>query len=259
MTDIIHSLLSSVCITIPEYIFIIIITLKLMKRNDMLDLYNLQSNIKSILLIVLPPSILLDISNYIIKFPSSINKLISLIITYILLIYILKKRSYIKYSYLKLKTFIFFILSLLISIAIEIIALPVIFNLINKTYEEIKMNFSLVIICSLSSRIIDLVILIFIFVKKNSKFQISISEYIFKNTFFRKMSISLGIGLIIYEAYVIKLILLNNLLNIVNTIYEQMFVVIGATFIIPSFLISLAYIYINYCIMISSEKADHSK
>jgi hypothetical protein len=257
MTNIIHSLLSCVCITIPEHIFMVVITLRLMGRKDMLDFYNIKENLKSILKIVIPPAIITNILNYIIKTPTSINTLISLTILYLLLIYILKKRSIINYPKLYKKTFAYFALSVLISIIIETIAYPIILRLVGKTYDEIKLNFYLILICSLSSRIIDIMILTYIFVNKNNKFQINISDHIFNNKFFIRLFTSLIIGLVIFEIYFIKLLIHNNLLKIVETIYEQFFIVVGCAFIIPGSIIAIVYSCINYCIIIKSEKQTY--
>lgn len=254
MIQIYQGLLTCVCITIPEFMFMIIITLRLMGRKEMLDLYNFKENLISILKIVIPPALILNFMSFIINI-SIINRLTPYIILYLLLIYILKKESLLEYPKLYQKAFIFLIISILIAIAIEIITLPIIFKLINKTYLEIKQNYYLVIICSLSSRIVDIVILFCIYLKKNSKFQINIIDYIFNNKFYTRVIIIIIIGLVISEAYFIKLILWNNFLGIIPSIDEQLFSVIGFTFLVPGFIISIIYSFINYCVMIvNSEK-----
>lgn len=256
MNNISQALLSCTFIAIPEYIFMVIITLRLIGRKDKLDFYNLKGNTISILKIVIPPAIVINILNII--FQSPFNSLIALIILYLLLIYTLKNDSLVIYPKLFIKTFLFFILSILISISIEMVSFPIIFKLVNKTYLEIKMDFLLVILCSLSSRIIDIIILVFVLINKNNKFQINISEYIFKNKFFMRLITSLGLALILFEGYIMKLILLNNLLGIVDSIYEQLLIVIGSTFLIPSILILVVYTCTNYCVtIINSEKQSN--
>jgi hypothetical protein len=255
MTNALHGFLSCVFITIPEQMFFIIIALRIMGRKEMLDLYNAKENLISILKIVIPPAVSLNILDYIIKTPSQINKSIILIMLYLLFIYILKNRSYIHYPKLYLKAFACFSISIMISVAIEIVTIPIVFKLAGKTYEEIKLNFYLILICSLSSRIIDIVILVYIFINKNNKFQINISDYIFNNRFFMRLTVSSIVGLTIFEAYVIKLVMYNNLLNIVKSIYEQLILVTFFTFLIPSLIIAMVYLCINYCIIIiNSEK-----
>jgi len=253
-----QSLLTCICITAPENIFLIILTLRFMGRKEMLDLYNIKENLISILKIILPPSLLINFLNFLSITPLSINKLISFIVLYLLLIYLLKKHSFIDYPKLYIKTFTYFVLSILIAIAIEIITLPIIFKLVNKTFQEIKVDIYLIIICSLSSRIVDLVILLYIFLKKNSRYQIDIMHYIFNNKIFFKLLMVLVIGLIILEVYFIKLILLNNLLSIIPSIYEQMLLVVSFTFLIPSVIISIFYSCINYCVtVINCEKQNN--
>jgi len=255
LENIIYCALSCIFITIPEDIFLIILTLRFMGRKEMLDLYNIKENLISILKIVIPSALSLNLLNFIIMTPTSINKIISYTMLYLLLVYILKKKSFIEYPKLYQKAFLYFILSILVIIAIEIITLPIIFKLVNKTYKEIQVNYYLVIICSLSSRIINLIILFTIFMKKNSKFQISIGNYIFNNKFFTRLLIGVTAGLVVSEAYFVKLILWNNFLNIIPTIYEQLLLVISFTFLVPSLIISIVYSCINYCVMIiNSEK-----
>jgi len=256
MNNIIQALLSCFCIAIPEYIFMVIITLRLIGRKDKLDFYNLKDNTISVLKIVIPPAIVINILNMI--FQSPFNSLFALVILYLLLIYTLKNDSFIIYPKLFIKTFLFFILSILISISIEMVSFPIIFKLVNKTFLEIKMDFLLVLLCSLSSRIIDIIILVFILINKNNRFQINISEYIFKNKFFMRLITGLGLALILFEGYIMKLILLNNLLGIVGSIYEQLLIVIGSTFLIPSILILVVYTCTNYCVtIINSEKQSN--
>jgi len=253
LENIIHGALSCICITIPEFMFMIIVTLKLMKRKELLDLYNIKNNTISILKVVIPSAFLLDILNYIIKTPPTINKTISFITLYIFLIIVLstKEHSYVEYSKLKEKAFKYFTKSILLAIAIESITYPIILQLTNKNYEEIKLNFYLVIICSLASRIINIVIICYILIKKNDKFQMDLGDYILNNKFFMRSTSGITIGLLLYEIYFVKLIIYNNLLSVIGNIYEQLFIVIGSTFLIPALITTLVYSYINYCVMLN--------
>jgi len=250
MNNIYHALLSSVCITIPEYIFLVVVTLRLMGRKEMLDFYDFKNNLFSIFTIAIPPAIILDILNYTFILSSSINKIISLTITYFLLYYILKKRSFIDYPKLYQKAFQYFIYSLLLAIAIDTITYPIILKLVDMKFDIIKLNIYLIILCSLPSRVIDIMILTCIFIKKNNKFQIDIGNYLFNNKFFMRVSEILVLGLVIFEAYFVKLLIFNNLLDIIDTMYEQLFIVVGVTFLIPGFIISIVYLCVNYCVMI---------
>lgn len=260
MSSITFSLVNSFLITIPELVFITIITLRLMKRMDMLDFYNFKDNLISILLIASPPAIIYDLMENILKTPQTINRIISLLVLYILLIYILKKREYIEYPKLKQKAFIYLIISLFLPIAIEIISLPIIFKLLNLTYEFIKSDFYLVFLCSLSSRIIQFLILVFIFTKRNNEYQTNILDYLFKNKFFFRLTVSVLLGLIIFETFFMKSVLYNNLLNNYNSIYEQLFIVIGVTFLMPVAMILIIYSCLYYCVLLNnSEKTDFQK
>jgi uncharacterized membrane protein len=148
-----------------------------MGRKDLLDLFNIRENLIIILKIAVPSSVKLDILNYLIKTPSSTNTFISLIVLYFMLIHIVKKNSYINYPNLYKKSLIYFVLSIFISVAIESFTYPLILKLVDKTYQDIIKDIYLVILCSLSSRIIDILILGYIFADKNSKYQFNINEY----------------------------------------------------------------------------------
>jgi len=252
MNNIWHGLLSSICITIPEYIFIIIITLRFMGRKEMLDFFDLKNNVISILKIVIPPALLLDMLNYIIHSSPLLNSILSYITLYTLLICILKQpqRSIINYPYLEIKAFKYLIYSFFVAVGIEFVTMPIIFKLLNKTYGEIKINLYLVIICSLSSRILDVIILFYVFIRKNSRFQFHINEYIFKNKFFSRLILVSIISLAISEIYFMKLILYNNFLTIISSIYEQLLLIISFTFLMPCLIIAMVYSFINYCVMI---------
>lgn len=264
MVNIVHALLSSICITIPEFIFMIIITLKLMDRKEMLDfIYNVKENLIYILIIVTPSAIVYDILNYIIKSPIIINRLISFAMLYILLIHIcnyVSNKISLDYQKLYKKALKNLFISLLIAMTIESCTYPIILMLVKKTIEEIKSDFNLILLCSLAVRIVDIIILTYLIIKKNNKFQVNIREYILKNDFFSKLLIGIIIGLVIFEGYFMKSLVCNNLLNIYNTLYEQLFVVIGVTFLIPGLIIILVYSCFNYCIMvINNEKQTIQK
>lgn len=251
--------LSCVFITIPEYMFIIIVTLRLMKRKELLDKYNIRNNLIAILKIVVPPAILLNILEYMIHTNSGFNKIFSFIILNVFLIILLsaKKHSYIEYPKLKRKAFEYFTKTVLLAIAIETVTYPIILNLINRSYEEIKLNLYLVILCSLAPRIIDIMILGYIFIKKNSKLQINMGDYIFHNKFFFRMTTFATVFLVILEASFVKLIIYDNLLSIAKNVYGQMAMVITISFLVPAVLVSIIYSSINYCaITLNSEKQN---
>jgi len=256
LENVVHSALSCVFITIPEHIFFIIVTLRLMGRKEMLDLYSAKENLITILKIVIPSALTINVLEYLAKTPSSFNKSITLILLYSLLIYTLKQRKHIEYPKLYQKSLGYFFLSIMGSVAIESVTYPIVTKLVGMTFEEIKLNFYSLLISSLSTRIINIMILLYIFINKNNKFQINIGEEIFNNKFFMRSTVSIIIGLTIFEAYIIKLVIHNNLLNVVQTIYEQLLIIILFTFLIPASLITIVYLYTNYCIMINSEKQN---
>jgi len=252
--NIIQGLLNWICISIPEFTFLIIITLRIMGRKEMLDVYDIKNNAISILKIAIPPTFILNFLHYIVGTPFAINKITCYTFIYILLIIelSLEKHSYIEYPKLKQKVFGFLLLGIISCIAIELLTYPIILKLVGKTFEEIQLNIYLVILCTIPSRILNLLIVGYILLKRNNKFQINLADYIFNSKFFSKMTTGVVIGLVLFEVYFVKLLTINNLLNIIDSIYEQLFIVIGGAYLIPGLIISMVYMYTNYCIYINN-------
>lgn len=256
MSDLIKGLLSCILISIPETTFMTLLLIKFCGRKELLDIYRFRENIKWYILLIVPPSILMDIMNYGLKIrPRGISVIVCLLVLYFLIIYVFKKTTYEEIKYLKFKVFIRLIPLYLVLIILDLGNAIIWFKLLKLTYLEISKNFYLVLICSFSSRIIEFMIMTFILVNRNSKFQMNIIYHFYKNKFFKTYLTVLLILLLGFELYIVKLILYNNLLYILSTLIEQIFFVICFTYLIPSLVLTGTYILIKYCVnVIYSEK-----
>jgi len=251
MNDLIRGALSCIFISIPETSFLVLLLIKFCGRKELLDVYRFKENIKWYIILIIPSSILIDILNYGIKVQKrGISVFIFLLFLYILSIFVFKKTSFEEIENLKLKIFLRFIPLYLSLVAIELLTAPVWFHFLHLTYIEIYKNMYLVLLCSLSSRIIEIPIMIFILISKKNKFQINLLDYVYRSNFLKRFSIIGMTFLLFFEIYIIKLVAYNNLLNILNSLTEQIFLVIFFTYLVPSLILTGFYILVNYFIII---------
>jgi hypothetical protein len=247
MENLISCVLSCLFISIPETIFMVILLIRFSGRKELLDPYRFKDNFKWYVILIIPPSILMDILNYGLKIrPKSISTIICLLLLYVLSIYVFKKTDYEQKNLLFIKILLLFIPLFISLIVIDLLTAPVWFYLLGLTYNEISSNIYLVLLCSISSRIIEFLIIVYILIHKNSKFQINVLQYVYKNNYFKRISLLTLIGLLVFEMYVLKLISVNNLLNIFDTLTEQIVFIICFTYLAPSFILFTIYLMINY-------------
>lgn len=259
MSDLLRGILSCTLITIPETTFMVLLLITFCGRKELLDIYRFRENIKWYVILIIPPSLLIDTLNYGFKIQvKGFSSLISLVFLYSLIIYVFKKTAYEDVKYLKSKVLLRFIPLCLSMIAIELCTAPILFYFLKLTYIEISKNIYLILLCSLSSRIIELGIMIVILVKKHRKFQINFLDYVYHNNFFRKFSTYTMILLLLFEVYVVKLIAYNNILNAIESLAEQIMFVVCFTYLIPFLILTGVYILINYCITLyNSDQQNH--
>lgn len=258
MKDLVNIIICFFFMAIPEFIFMSILLIKFMGRKELLDTYRLRENIKWYMVLVIPPSLLMSILLYGFKLQQNIASLISLLFLYLLSIYVFEKTKTEEVSYIIVKIFIRFIPLYLSLIAIDLLTAPILFFILHLNYEEISKNISLVFICSIPSKIIELVIITFIITYKQRKYQINLLEYIYKNIFFKRFVVVTLILLLIFEISV--LILFDNLLNSIHSLIGQMILVICTTYLIPSIVITGLYLIINYCVsLLNSGKQTNNQ
>jgi len=260
MNDLVNGLLSCVFITIPETMFMVLLLIRICGRKDLLDVYRIKENIKSYIILIIPVSILMDVMNYGLKIkPRGVSVLTCLLVLYILTVYIFRKTEIEETKYLQFKVFMSLIPIYFILIMIDISNAFVWFNFLHLTFATISKNIYLVLLCSLSTRVIEFMILIFILVSKNGKFHVNIFNYIYNNSFFKKYVSTTMVLLLIFEIYIVKLILYNDILNTLTTLTEQILFVVCFTYLIPFFILTGVYIIIKFCIaLIYDEKQSQN-
>ena len=253
MSNLIKGILSCALISIPEVTFMVILLIKFLDRKEFLDIYRIKENIKWYSMLIIPPAILMDILNYGIKIN---NKLISITIClsliYIISIFVFKKTDHEEVKYLEFKIFISFAPIYISLIAIDLLTAPIWFKFLNLTYTQIFQDFHLVLLCSIPSRILELVAIIVILTKKNNTLQKNILYYICRNNFFKRSTIITMIFLLIFESFVLKLIAYNNLLDNLILLTSKIIFVIFFAYLVPAFIIVGLYMFINYTIIINN-------
>jgi len=258
MNNSINGLLSCILITIPETTFMVLLLIKLCGRRKLLDIYRFKENIKWYMILIIPPSILMDLLNYSFKItPRGINTIVCLIFLYILTLYTFKKTDMEEVSHMELKVFLRIIPLYLILIMLDVGSAVIWFKYLNLTYIEISKNIYLVLLCSLPSRVIETVILIFILINKNSKLQMNLLNYVYRNNFFKRFSTISITLLLMFEIYVMKLIILDNLLQNLP-LDQQIIFVIVFIYLTPSLIVTGFYLLIKCCVnIINDEKREN--
>ena len=248
MKDLVNIIICFFFLALPDVLFMTILLIRFMGRKDLLDIYRLKENIKWYIILIVPPSLLISILIYGFKIQRNIASLTSLLILYLLSIYVFKKTNIEEIRHLKVKIFIKFIPLYLSLIIIDLVTAPILFYFLHLDYQEIYNNIYLLFICSLASRIIEFAIMIFIFTYKQRKFQMNLLEYIYRNTFFKRFVMITMMLLLILEICILKLVIYNNLLNVPKSLIGQIILMISITYLIPVLVIIGLYLIINYSI-----------
>lgn len=258
MQDLVNIIICFCFLAVPEFIFMSILLIKFMGRKELLDTYRLRENIKWYIILVVPPSLTMSILLYGLKFQQNIASLISLLFLYLLSIYVFEKTKTEEVNYLIVKILIRFIPLYISLIAVDLLSAPFLFHILKLSYQDISKNIYLVSICSIPSKIIEIVIITFIITYKQRKFQINLLEYIYRNIFFRRFVIITMILLLIFEISV--LVFFSNFSNNIHSIIGQLILVICTTYLIPSIVIIGLYLMINHCVsLLNSGKQTNNQ
>jgi len=245
MQSTINVLLNTVLVSIPEEMFLTIMTLIILKRFDMLDIRMWRQNLKSIMIPVLIVATLMNALTCIPAIPSSIGSIFVLIIFYLLLVYIIKKNSYdfVNKDYWKILLSLscsFFILGLL-----ESITIPLILFLLHKPLSFINDSSLWNFLASLPSRILEFLTITFLIIKHNNVVKIRMFEIITKNNFLLGSITSFAILSNIFAVYSIKLIGFDRILENKVPMLGQVLVSM-AVLVVPAIIIFWALLLINY-------------
>ena len=227
MQNVTNALLNLILVSIPEEIFLVIMTLIFLKRFDMLDIRMWRINLKWIAIPVIPVAIMINLFRYIIIIPKPITSLIVLVLMNILMIYIILKNSNEKQKSLVLKTILFTFMSFIVLSIAEGIYVPITLFLLNKSILYFNNNIMYNFLLALPSRIFEYSLCAYILIKKNNSVNINLINIIIKNKFLKSSFLSLIIFVNMFLLYFTKLIGFDNILSNLSFI-EQLLIVIGS-------------------------------
>lgn len=103
LQSVINAVLNTIFVSIPESIISVLFILFLLKRNDLLDVYRWQYNLKQIMIVVLPIAVSVNLMRYILHTNNLAIFLITEVMLILLMIFIIKKNNVLqeKINYLK--------------------------------------------------------------------------------------------------------------------------------------------------------------
>lgn len=248
MSNVINALLNMILVSIPEELFLTMMTLIFLKRFDLLDVRMWKHNIKWIMIPALPIALMINLFRYIVIIPKPLMTIINLIIFYLLLIYIIKKTSFnfIIKDYTKI--LVSFSLSFIIWGILESITCPLILYLMNKPIEFFNNNFLWNLMFSIPSRIFGYILIIYLVIRHNNIIKIKLFEVIFKNNFMSISIISFAILSNVFAVYILKLIGINKILEDKISLIEQMLITMSVL-ILPAIILFYILIQINFLLI----------
>lgn len=229
MQNIINILVNFFLVTMPEQIFITAMSIILTKKTyGLLDTRMWKQNIWWILIPAIPISII-DNLNSILFSSNQIIKLSNFLLFYILISFVIKQNSD-NFEIKDHKRIVSgFLLSFLMICVIESVTFQTMLILLNKSLVFVNANGFWNFIASAPSRIIEIIILIFLVVKNNNIVKFKMFDIITTDNF---MLISIALFIIgsnIFAMYLIKLIgvdmILKNL-SIIGQIIISMSIIV---------------------------------
>ena len=183
MQAITNAILNTIFVGLPEEMFIVIITLSLLKINDLLDILMWKRSLTWIMLTALPVAIMANMFKYIIIVPKQ-NSILSIMLFMIILMqYIVITNSFKVNFSLIFKTAIYTIASFVIVGIIEYAYCPLLLALLEKPYSFFNDNVMYNILWAIPIKILHLCIVSLILVRKNSKVKINLFDSIIRNKF----------------------------------------------------------------------------
>jgi hypothetical protein len=209
-------ILNTVFISIPEGLFFLIMVLIFLKRHDLYDPYGWKDNLKKILLPVILPAMLINVTDYF-HVPGIVSFAAQTILLYGLIIYLIKKNAFLEklenkeVSYFKI---VFYIMLTDIIVALtEIIYLPVVMTLFDISFIREQRDFGVSLLLSLPSRLIEFMMVLYFIKKKSTAIKYNVISFL---TYNKKLAVMcLGfISMIIVSLWmVLKVILYFDILS----------------------------------------------
>ena len=222
-THVTNALLNFILVSVPEELFLVTMTLILMKRFDLLDVRMWWYNLKWIMLPVIPVALLINFFKYIVVIDKQYIMLISLPLLYILILCLGKNNIFRHSGMLYLRLLLCLAISVFIMNMLENLTCPVILDLINQPLGKFENNILWNFALSIPSRIIAYLLLAYIIIKNNSVANIKILTVILKNSLYSKLILFLVVSSNMLSIYMIELISVDNILDKVPLI-EKIFI-----------------------------------
>ncbi|OHD20787.1 MAG: hypothetical protein A2Y34_07080 [Spirochaetes bacterium GWC1_27_15] len=243
MQSAINALLNTILVSIPEEIFLVVMTLIFLKRFDMLDVRMWKYNLKWITIPAFPVAIMINVFRYIIIIPKPIATITDGIIFYTLMMIIIKSNSFnfIRKDYLKI--LLYFTLSLIILGVLENSTYPVIMFLINKPFEYFNNNIIWNFLLVLPSRIFEYIILFYSISKQNNVVRIKLFDSIISNKLYFKVMIFLTIMFNVLSIFLVKFIVYDKILEKLSLLEKVL--VSEITLIFPVVVVFIFILLIN--------------
>jgi len=247
MQNVLNALFNLILVSIPEEIFLVVMTLIIIKRFGMLDVRMWRQNLKWIMIPAIPMAMMINLFKYFIIIPM-FSTIICLITFYILIVLIVNKADGCSFNKKDCKEIaLAMFASFIIWGVLEGVTWPILAMMLNMPIDNIKNNISQNFLISLPSRVIGFGSILYILNKKNSSIKIKIFDVIIKNRFLYTTILTFCISTILLTVYTIKLISYNNIL-INLPLIEQIFICI-AILILPVVVLIWMLMLINYIIV----------
>ena len=180
--NIINAILNCLFVSLPEVLIWCVAVLILLKRNNLLDIYDWKYNIKQIMIPVIPVAISINLMRYILQFDNLVNFIVVEVMMCVLVIYMIKRNNFLndKLNYVKIVMFVLLVDLFIIFLSEGMYALLV-FSIFDLTLEYVNNNILINILLSIVPRTIQVLIIVFYIYKKNVNSKISLIENILKD------------------------------------------------------------------------------
>jgi len=248
MQGVTNALLNMILVSIPEELFLTVMTLIFLKRFDMLDIRMWRYNLKWIMIPIVLMGLNINIMRYILHYPKVIVSLSSLIIFSISITYVIRKNSFDFNKRTYGKIFIAIFLSFSVFSLLEGVTCPIILYLMNKSIEFFNNNILWNFVLSLPSRIFGFILIGLLVVRHNNVINIKIFETISKNKFMLYSIVLFAVISNIITVYILKLIGIDRVLEGRVSLIEQACIIMGSL-IIPAIILSWMLLLINYLLV----------
>lgn len=251
MENILNALLNTIFVSIPEESVWVAIVLVGLRRFDLLDWRRWKENIKWLAIPIIPTAIMSNILRYVIKVPAPVMTTTTILVLCSSIIYIvmitdtlnITKKSK---TLLFFKTILLFLLSTVIMCLTELSYFPILLFLENISANIINENILNNFLFSFPSRVLQIIILIYIIYNKTFNIKFKQILLIFKDKFLMTMLSVCALITILMILFLVNTlgnnIFINNYSNTLKILVATMI------FILPTIFFGIVianYIYYN--------------